>query len=308
MPERPSIAQPGASSKLPIGPEELPRWVPGQTLLASDGLGWRGVSMRSYRYTGLDVHVPAMRDYMIVAYRHGTTPMARQFDGRWTRERCVPGDVSLLTRAEESHWHWTGDIDVVHVYLSPQMLAKVSSEAMDRDVRDVRLRDVLKAHDPAIANAANAIAEESVQQDFGGQLYVEALATQMAVHLLRKYSSVSYRQSRESCGLSVRQARRVSEYIDSRLETPLTLDEMATLLGISTWHFLRQFRARFGCAPHAFVIQRRIERARCLLLRGDLPLKEIATTCGFSDQAHMTRQFRRHLGITPGAVRSSTSS
>ena len=186
------------NSELPnslIGPEELPRWVPGQTLLTSDGLGWRGVTMRSYRYTGLDVHVPAMRDYMIVAYRHGLTPMARQFDGHWTHERGVPGDVSLLTRSEESHWHWTGDIDVVHVYLSPQMLAKVSSEAMDRDVVDVRLRDVLKAQDPVIASAVNAIAEECVQQDMDGQIYVEPVATQMSVHLLRKYSSVSNRRA-----------------------------------------------------------------------------------------------------------------
>ncbi|MBI2800671.1 MAG: helix-turn-helix transcriptional regulator [Gammaproteobacteria bacterium] len=289
-----------------IGPEELPRWVPGKTLLASDGFGWRGVTMRSYRYTGLDVHVPAMRDYMIVAYRHGLTPMARQFDGHWTHEHCVPGDVSLLTRAERSHWHWTDDIDVIHLYLSPQMLAKVSSEVMDRDVVDVRLRDVLKVHDPVIASAATAIAEESMQQDMGGQLYVEAVATQMSVHLLRKYSSMSYRQPRNSCGLSARQARQVAEYIESRLETPLTLAEMAALVGISTWHFLRQFRARFGCAPHAYVIQRRIEHARCLLLRGVLPIKEVAAACGFSDQAHMTRQFRRHLGITPAAVRSST--
>ncbi len=57
---------------------------------------------------------------------------------------------------------------MVHVYLSPQLLAKVSAEAMGRDVVDVRLRDVLKAHDPIIANAANAIAEESMQQDMGG--------------------------------------------------------------------------------------------------------------------------------------------
>lgn len=290
-----------------IPPEALPKWVPGETLLSSDGLGWRGVSMRSYRYTGLDVHVPPMRDYMIVTYRHGGTPMERQFGGRWSREQCTPGDVSLLTRSEQSRWHWTQDIDVVHVYLTRDMLAKVSSEAMDRDIVDVRLQDVLKTRDPVIANASEAIAAEVEQQGMGGQLYVEAVATQMSVHLLRRYSAISYRHCRNVGGLSAQQARRVLDYVESHLDAQLSLDQLACIAGVSTWHFLRQFRARFNCAPHAYVIGRRIEQARRLLLRGTLPIKEIAAVCGFADQAHMTRLFRRRLGITPAAVRSCAS-
>lgn len=289
-----------------IGFDELPRWVPGKTLLTSDGLGWRGVSLRSYRYTGLDVQVPPMRDYMIVAYRQGLTPMERQFDGRWSREHCEPGDVSLLTRSEKSHWHWTQDIDVVHVYLTREMLAKVANEALNRDIVDVRLQDVLKTRDPIIAGAADAIAAEVEQQGMGGQLYVEAVATQMSVHLLRKYSSVSCRHAACHGALSAAQARQVRDYIESHLDAHLSLDELAQIASLSTWHFLRLFRARFGSAPHAFVIERRIERAQCLLLRGVLPVKEIAAVCGFSDQAHMTRLFRRHLGVTPAAVRSSS--
>lgn len=290
-----------------IPPEALPRWVPGRILLSSDRLDWNGVSMRSYRYTGLDVRVPPLRDYMIVVYRQGGTPMERQFDGRWSRERCTPGDVSLLTRSERSHWHWTQDIDVIHVYLTRDLLAKVSSEAMDRDIVDVRLEDVLRTRDPVICAAAAAIAAEAEQQGMGGGLYVEAVATQMSVHLLRKYSSISYRQGSHVGGLSNRQVRRVADYIETHLDAALNLDQLALVAGVSTWHFLRQFRTRFHCAPHAYVIERRIERAKRLLLRGALPIKEIAASCGFSDQAHMTRLFRRYLGVTPAAVRSSVA-
>lgn len=83
---------------------------------------------------------------------------------------------------------------MVHVYLAPELLSRVSSEAMDREVADVRLEYVLRTRDPVIASVAGAIAAETEQQGVGGRLYVEALATQMAVHLLRRYSAISYRQ------------------------------------------------------------------------------------------------------------------
>lgn len=119
-----------------IAPEEPPPFVPGKTLIANDRLGWRGVSCRSYRYTGLDVEVPPIRDFMIVNYHQGGTPMQRRFDGRWSQVECTPGDVSLLTRGEKSHWFWTRDIDVVPVHLTRELVAKVSAEALDRDLVD----------------------------------------------------------------------------------------------------------------------------------------------------------------------------
>jgi AraC family transcriptional regulator len=71
--------------------------------------------------------------------------MDREIDGHWSRELVVPGDVSVLTRAEASHWHWPHDIEVIHMYLSRGVLARVSAEVYDRDISDVRLMDVLKA-------------------------------------------------------------------------------------------------------------------------------------------------------------------
>ena len=108
-------------SKL-ITPEELPMWVPGEVITASDGLGWKDVGQRSYRYTGLDVPIPPMKHYMIVRYFEGQTPMDRRVESRWKRTTCVPGHISLLSRARPSHWHWTQDIDVSHVYLSDDLV------------------------------------------------------------------------------------------------------------------------------------------------------------------------------------------
>ena len=82
--------------------EELPDWVPGRLLLASDTLGWRHVQLRAYHYEGQEVIVPAMRDFLLVGYSAGTTPMRRRFDGRWTNDTLGPGAASLLTRASST--------------------------------------------------------------------------------------------------------------------------------------------------------------------------------------------------------------
>ena len=127
-----------------ITPDELPVWVPGELTVDSAPLGWEGVRIRGYRYAALDVPIPGMRDYMVVAYKDGATQMNRRCTGDWRNERVARGCVSLLTHAAQSHWRWGEDIEVTHVYLSPETMAQVAAEAYDRHIKEVELRDVLR--------------------------------------------------------------------------------------------------------------------------------------------------------------------
>lgn len=289
-----------------ITPEELPIWVPGKVLMDSEGLGWGDVRLRKYQYRGMDVEIPAMRDFMLVAYDTGQTRMNRQIGGPWSCEQMVPGNVSLLTRAEKSHWCWTSSVEVVHLYLTRDTLARVSAEVFDRDIEDVRLRDVLKADDPLLLAGINAMAAEVRQHGMlGGPLLVQAVTTQICVQILRKFAEVSFREERLHSGLSSAQSRLVASYIDDNLDQQLTLDDLAGIARVSTSHFLRQFKRRFGCAPHSYVIERRLERASQLLARSSLPIKEVAALCGFSDQSHLTRVFQRLKGTTPNGFRAA---
>jgi AraC family transcriptional regulator len=123
------------------------------------------------------------------------------------------------------------------------------------------------------------------------------------VHLLRKYASVTFRELTDRGRLSPAQVRRLTEYIDSRLNESPNLETLAAVAGLGLWSFTRHFRESFGRTPHAYIIERRIDRARRLLTQGRMPIKEVASDCGFADQAHMTRVFRTHLGTTPAALR-----
>ena len=285
--------------------EELPSWVPGNVILASDGQNWKDVALRSYHYCGQDVIVPPMRDFLLVSYSAGSTPMQRRFDGRWKRETLGPGAASLLTRAQKAYWNWEDPIDVTHVYLSGRLVADVASEVMDCSVSEVMLDDVLRTDDPVMTAAANAIACEARNRLLGGALYVDTVARGLVVHLLRRHASVRLPQRRCNGGLSAQQERRILEFIDAELASTLDLKLMASALDMTPCAFARQFCQSFGCPPYAFVKARRLEKARRLLATTDLPIKAIAVDCGFCDLAHLTRMFSAEFGKTPAVFRRS---
>jgi AraC family transcriptional regulator len=105
-------------------------------------------------------------------------------------------------------------------------------------------------------------------------------------------------------GLAIWQAKRVMTYIDAHLNTRLRASDLAAMTRLSVGHFSRAFKISFGRPPHAFVMTRRAEKAKQLLLMADpIPLKEIALRCGLSDQAHLSRVFRGVVGQSPVAWR-----
>ncbi|MEU0677338.1 AraC family transcriptional regulator [Streptomyces sp. NPDC006172] len=94
-------------------------------------------------------------------------------------------------------------------------------------------------------------------------------------------------------------ARRLRELLDERVLQGVALDEASRLLGAHPAHLVRAFSAAYGIAPHQYLMSRRLERARGLLL-GGVPPGDVAVASGFFDQSHLTRHFRKWVGVTPG--------
>jgi AraC family transcriptional regulator len=97
--------------------------------------------------------------------------------------------------------------------------------------------------------------------------------------------------------------RSIEEYIDLHLEKELSVEGLASHLGISTSHFARSFRCSVGLAPHAYMMRRRLLRAQELLASTDLPLIDIALATGFADQSHFCRRFHQMTGMPPRTFR-----
>ena len=106
-------------------------------------------------------------------------------------------------------------------------------------------------------------------------------------------------------GLAPWQMKRVKCHIEANLEEAIRVFELAGIARLSSGYFSNAFKATFGVSPHAYIVACRLQRAMELITLTRMSLCEIALACGFSDQAHLCRQFRRSTGVSPGAWRRS---
>jgi len=104
-------------------------------------------------------------------------------------------------------------------------------------------------------------------------------------------------------GLACRQARRALEYIEAHLGSQIEIREIAKLVALSKSHFSRTFKRSVGFSPRAYVSARRVERAKLMMRSTSERLSDIALICGFADQSHLNRHFRRIVGTSPGLWR-----
>jgi AraC-like DNA-binding protein len=107
------------------------------------------------------------------------------------------------------------------------------------------------------------------------------------------------------CGgsLACRQAKRALEYIEAHLGSQIEIREIAKLVALSKSHFSRTFKRSVGFSPREYVSARRVERAKLMMRSTSERLSDIALICGFADQSHLNRHFRRLVGMSPGLWR-----
>jgi transcriptional regulator GlxA family with amidase domain len=99
--------------------------------------------------------------------------------------------------------------------------------------------------------------------------------------------------------------RRVREFVEANLSESINLARLASIAGLSLYHFARAFKQSASVTPHQYLVERRVARAQEMLTRTSLSVSEIALATGFSDQSHFARHFRQTLGMTPAQFRWS---
>lgn len=95
---------------------------------------------------------------------------------------------------------------------------------------------------------------------------------------------------------------KIRRYIEEHFAEEIRIDDLREISRLSPFHLIRTFHKEYGVSPHEYLIRVRVEAARKMLKNG-LPIIQVAQNAGFSDQSHLTRWFKTHVGITPGRYR-----
>ena len=156
------------------------------------------------------------------------------------------------------------------------------------------------AVDPAAIRAAEALRRLLLSPGPFDPLDCEHLVLALEA---RAAAMLSLRPSRAEGWMTPQRLRLIEELIEARLDAKLTVQDLAEALGLSTGFFARAFKRATGRAPHDYIIDRRIARARLLLRNRRLGLAAVALAAGFASHAHMTATFRSRLGIPPQFLR-----
>ena len=171
------------------------------------------------------------------------------------------------------------------------------------------LRYLDYVHDPVAAELGRAGIQLLLEDDSTGapadQLAIEAIALGLVARVFRRLTAGSrVRPDDRAAGrLSGRKMALATEYVEASLGGTVTVTQLARLLGMSVSSFSVAFSATLGTTPARYVVERRVARARLLLVQLELSVAEVALICGFSNQAHLTRVFKTLVGVTPGAYR-----
>ncbi len=269
---------------------------------------WQGVGLRRYRHdTPGAASLPGLEKHWLIFHLAGPSVIDRDLDGGRKVGRSLPGRMTLVPAGCGGDWEWSEGMDVLHLYLDPTLFDRVAEEGGGLDPSKISLIDRFQITDPFVQQIGIQLLTEARRSGKLARIFSESAATLLALHLLRQHSTAGDVPDIDPGAIPPRIFKRVVDAIDARLSEDIALAELANIAGCSVGHFARAFKRSTGVSPMRFIQQRRIDLAAVLLQTTNLPIVEVALTCGFQNQAHFTTLFSRLRGLTPAVYRREFS-
>jgi AraC family transcriptional regulator len=220
-------------------------------------------------------------------------PCSDTHERRWVEQ----GDVDIHPCDTLIYKRWKTSSRMLFMAIDSVFVSQIVEEVFDRHSIELKLQ--IGIRDAVIEGMAEAWREELQVRGAGGRVHAEALATALIVHLFRTYGGGGANLQVSTGGMNGTRLRRVVEHMEEHLSEDISLCTLASIAGFSVHHFSDVFKTETGFAPYQFLIERRMHRAKEILLRSDTPIAQIALDVGFSSQSHFTEHFRKSTGTTP---------
>ena len=249
-----------------------------------------GLELLDAKYTNQNFSRHSHEGYTIGVIEKG----AQRFY-RTGGNHIAPQDSIILVNADEVHNGQTateGGWEYKAMYPLPEQFAQMTDGLNPASSAPYFPEPVV--YDPELAQQLRLVFDTLAQSD--NRLLRETLVYGTLVKLAAKHSKT--RAIWEPTTRSQRQLLLVKEFLDDFPQADVSLEDLSKLAGLSPYYLARSFQKEFGLPPHAYQIQSRLRVAKRLLRQG-VRISDVAQECGFHDQSHLHRHFKRALGVTP---------
>ena len=234
---------------------------------------------------------------------------ANQGGRLWLSGKLVPtgkrpsGGVTILDLEQDPIAFFPNPIDVVQFYIPRMALEEFAYE------NRIAMANTLSwphcEMDITLKHLGMAVLSAIQRSESAPKIFLDYIGHAILAHATYVYGGTPASPGLIRGHLAPWQARRAKEFLNANLHGDVSLASLAAECNLSVSHFAHAFRRTVGRPPHRWLMERRIDAVKGLLLTSRLTLAEIASKCGFADQSALNRSFKRVLGESPGAWRRS---
>ena len=210
-------------------------------------------------------------------------------------------EIIVTPAGVSSGWKWHVKSKCIIITLAPAKFEKFAQTELGILLSTQQLTDLPQFLDEDITQSGIQLLE-ALQSKMGSQVMFESLARVFLTKLILKYG-LQAEEYNFSKSFTAQHYKKVLDYITVNYGNNILLEDMAAIADLSTSHFSRLFKQTIGQSPYQFLMSYRIEQAKKMLDNPNTLMIDIAMDCGFSDQAHFSRVFKKIEKITPKQYR-----
>jgi AraC family transcriptional regulator len=248
--------------------------------------------------------IPRVDAYMICLMLRDIPNNAYWEDGRQVSAYSLrAGEVTIHDLKREPLAVIDQPIHSLLCYIPSVALNMLADQANVPRISELRYKPGVGVFDETIRHIGLSLLPALQAPDRVSRLFTDHMTLALAGHCAQTYGGMQTLSEPLKGGLAPWQEKRSKEMLAGDLSGATPLHEIAGACGLSVSHFSRAFHKSTGLAPHAWLLQARVESAKAMLRSGDASLSAIARACGFADQSHLARVFTSRVGLSPGAWR-----
>jgi len=270
---------------------------------SSESADWKSALLRCWSGTSPVMVQPPLEHHYVVMHLGGSKRVTRNYDGPAVAEIVESGSLTFVPAGTAYVWRTEGPISFAHLYIDPRHLEGVLARELDTEGQGASLNGGVGLRDPILEPLLERMILEIRNAEYPSKLLLDCLFESLCIRLAQRHTSESPRRPSRPVSLAPHRLRRVLEFMDASIGCDISLLELADAAGTSQSHFSHAFQLATGSSPYRYLLRRRVEYAKVLLVTGSGSLEAVSSACGFNSRQQFGVMFKQAIGVSPKRFR-----